>query len=83
MPAVKGEGMRGLQVFISDIRACKYFYYQINDQQQALLFLAFIVMLKTLIRQRLFCPLSFSPYFIDPKIYRNLYMIKSKVIKDQ
>ena len=23
MPAVKGEGMRGLQVFISDIRACK------------------------------------------------------------
>lgn len=25
MPAVKGEGMRGLQVFISDIRACAFF----------------------------------------------------------
>ena len=23
MPAVKGEGMRGLSVFISDIRGCK------------------------------------------------------------
>lgn len=24
MPAVRGEGMRGLAVFISDIRNCKY-----------------------------------------------------------
>ena len=24
MPAVKGEGMRGLSVFISDIRGCEY-----------------------------------------------------------
>ena len=26
MPAVKGDGMRGLAVFISDIRNCKYIY---------------------------------------------------------
>lgn len=25
MPAVRGDGMRGLAVFISDIRNCKYF----------------------------------------------------------
>ena len=26
MPAVRGDGMRGLAVFISDIRNCKYDY---------------------------------------------------------
>lgn len=35
MPAVRGDGMRGLAVFISDIRNCKckrfYFYYNLTS----------------------------------------------------
>ena len=31
MPAVKGEGMRGLSVFISDIRNCKYKPFVMRD----------------------------------------------------